>query len=264
MTSNLDRYRSDLEALLKEGERLSAHMRQIPLIAELKRRGKPNAELEALHDKFDFSSAYQRWYSASKALIRQLLPDRLDDFVRHYEKPRQRKTLSAESYRLEDFLQGLEATMNGEKVLDRSAGIPHFDQQLAMLKAVRGRFESSLFDIKQLVQADLFDSELEAAKELAKKGFLRAAGAMVGVVIEKHLAQVCENHKVPIAKKAPTIADFNEALKAADTIDIPQWRGIQYLADLRNLCDHNKAQEPTQQQVAELVDGVNKLTKTLF
>jgi hypothetical protein len=53
-------------------------------------------------------------------------------------------------------------------------------QQLAILKAVKARFESSLFDIRQLVQSDLFDSELDAAKELAKHGFARAAGALAG------------------------------------------------------------------------------------
>ncbi len=42
--------------------------------------------------------------------------------------------------------------------------------------------------------ADLFDSELESAKELSKKGFLRAGGALAGVVLEKHLAQVMTNH----------------------------------------------------------------------
>jgi hypothetical protein len=32
------------------------------------------------------------------------------------------------------------------------------------------------------------------------------------VVLERHLATVCDNHKVSVAKKNPTIADFNEAL----------------------------------------------------
>ena len=53
--------------------------------------------------------------------------------------------------------------------------IPHFRQQLAILTAVRARFESSLFDIRHLVMADLFDSELDAAETLAKKNFLRGA-----------------------------------------------------------------------------------------
>lgn len=109
---------------------------------------------------------------------------------------------------------------------------------MAILKSVQSRFESSLFDIRQLAQADLFDSELDAAKELAKNKFSRAAGALAGVVLERHLAEVCDNHAIKIAKKAPAISDLNDALKGADVIDIPTWRSVQHLADIRNLCDH--------------------------
>ena len=47
-------------------------------------------------------------------------------------------------------------------------------------------------------------------------------------------------------------------------IDVPTWRQIQRLGDIRNLCDHNKGREPTKKELEELVDGVEKITKTLF
>jgi phage tail protein X len=84
------------------------------------------------------------------------------------------------------------------------------------------------------------------------------------VVLERHLATVCDNHKVSVAKKNPTIADFNEALKAATVIDLPQWRFIQHLADLRNMCDHARTPDPTSEQIGDLVAGVKKITKTVF
>ena len=65
-----------------------------------------------------------------------------------------------------------------------------------MLGSCKARFESSLFEIRQFVQADLLDSELDAAKELSKHTFTRAAGAVTGVALEKHLAQVCDNHAI--------------------------------------------------------------------
>jgi hypothetical protein len=115
-----------------------------------------------------------------------------------------------------------------------------------------------------LVQADLLDSEIDAARELLKHRFVRAAGAVAGVVLEKHLSTVCAAHSVLLSKKHPTIADLNEALKAAGVIATPEWRFNQHLADIRNLCDHNKAHDPTQDQVTDLIDGVAKVTKTLF
>ena len=73
--------------------------------------------------------------------------------------------------------------MSREKIVGPDAVIPLFRQQLAIIKAVKARFESSLFDLRQLVQADLFDSDLEAAKELAGKNFTTAAGALAGVAL---------------------------------------------------------------------------------
>lgn len=227
----------------------------------------PKEELESFLKKLpNFNEAYERWYSEAKALVKQLLPNRLEDFVAHYERPKTRKDITYASYRILDYLQGLTVTTGYEKqkVVGTGAAIPQFRQQLAIVKAIEHRFESSLFDIRQLVQADLFDSDLDAAEELAKKKFTRAAGAMAGVVLERHLAQVCSNHGLKLTKKAPTIADLNDALKQANVIDVPDWRFIQHLGDLRNLCDHNKATEPTIEQANDLISGVRKLSKTLF
>jgi aryl carrier-like protein len=183
-----------------------------------------------------------------------------------YEKPKARKDISYGNYVIEDYLQGLRVTQGYTKEVKvgPSAAIPQFEQQLAILKSANQRFESSIFDIIQLVQADLLDSELDAARVLHKSKFWRAAGAIVGVVIEKHLAQVCVNHNILISKKHPTISDFNDLLKNAGVIDIPQWRFIQHLGDLRNLCDHNKDKEPSNDEIEDLISGTEKITKTIF
>jgi len=82
--------------------------------------------------------------------------------------------------------------------------------------------------------------------------------------LEKHLAQVCENHSINLTKKNSTIGDLNNALKEASIVDTPQWRFIQHLADLRNLCGHDKKIEPSAEQVHDLISGTGKILKTLF
>ena len=144
------------------------------------------------------------------------------------------------------------------------AAIPRFYQQLNIVKSMGERFRSSLFDIRQLAQADLFDSEIDAAKELIKNKFFRAAGVVAGVVLERHLKEVCGAHAVTIRKRAPQMSDLNDALKGANVIDIPQWRSIQHLGDIRNLCAHDGESEPTADQVGDLLAGVSKVTKTIF
>jgi hypothetical protein len=269
MLSNLDRYKKDLAALIKKGHQLKNSIAYECEPQQFKAAAKKTFGDKAddfLKDLPSFDETYQSWYSEAVVLIRQLLPDRLTNFIGHYEKPKTRREITYENYRIEDCLQGLTVTRGyqKEKVVGPDAAIPHFRQQLSILKSVNARFESSLFDIRQLVQADLFDSELDAAQELARSKFIRSAGALAGVVLEKHLAQVCDNHNVKVTKKNPGISDLNDALKQADVIDVPVWRSIQLLGDIRNLCDHNKKIEPTIDQVNDLLDGTKKIIKSVF
>ena len=156
-------------------------------------------------------------------------------------------------------------SFSGEKVFD-DIGLVYrrYKTQLAIFESVATRFESTLLDIRKLTQADLFDSELDAARELTSHGFLRAAGVVAGVVLERHLSQVMDNHSVTTRKKGPTISDFNDSLKNAGVLETPPWRQIQRLGDLRNLCGHDKGKEPTKDEIEELISGVEKYTKTLF
>jgi len=269
MISNLDRYKKDLESLILTGDKLYMalqleHNREQFENAVKKNYGKKAKEF--IDGLPSFGDTYQSWYSEAKSLVKQLLPDRLSDFVRHYEKPKPRKDITFENYRIEDCLQGLTITRSYDrhKIVGPDGAIPHFKQQLAIVESVKARFESSLFDIRQLVQADLFDSELDAASELLRQKFTRAAGALAGVVLERHLAQVCANHEVTISKKNPGISDLSAVLKEAHVFDVPQWRFVQHLADIRNLCDHSKTVDPTAEQVADLISGVAKVTKTVF
>ena len=123
--------------------------------------------------------------------------------------------------------------------------------------------DSVLANIEGELYAELQDSEVAVARQLAKVS-LRAAGALVGVVIEGHLQKVAFVHGVKITKKNPTIADLNDPLKAASVIETPAWRKISFLADLRNICSHKKDVEPTKEQVEELMQGAEWLMKNVF
>jgi hypothetical protein len=123
--------------------------------------------------------------------------------------------------------------------------------------------DSVVANIEGELYAELQDSEIVIARQLAKVN-LRAAGALMGVVIEGHLQKVASNRGVTITRKNPTIADLNDPLKSAAVIDTPAWRKISFLGDLRNLCSHKKEVEPTKEQVEELVQGAEWLTKNVF
>ncbi len=147
MATHLDRYKDDLKKLIDLGETLEmslqneCHPKEFRDAVKKKLAGKADEYIAALPR---FGPEYQRWYSEAKTLLKQLLPARLDDFVRHYEKPKTRRELTFENYRIEDCLQGIHVTRGWEKekVVDPAAGLPHLRQQVAIVKAVEARFDS--------------------------------------------------------------------------------------------------------------------------
>ena len=260
---NIERYKKDLDRLVLSGGKL-----KLALVKEFDmehRSAETKEKLEGVQLP-DFSSEYQIWYSEAQAVVRQLLPDRLADFCSYYELPKGRKDVTVVSYRIADAVRGIAKTnfVTNQRIVGPPDAFPLLTQQVAILQAAARRFTSSLFDIKQTAQAELFDSELDAAKMLVGHGHLRAGGALAGVVLEHHLSQVCKNHTMKIGKKNPTIGDYNDALKNGNAIEQSDWRFNQYLADIRNLCDHKKDRDPTRKQVDELLDGVSKVIKNLY
>jgi len=211
----------------------------------------------------NFRLEYHKWYTSALPVVRDLLPDRLAEFQRLHHLDR-RKDITPETYTLEDWMNGLQVMRGLEEVFDRDAvAATKFSNQVLILQSAESRLTGALANIRGVLQADLFDTELDAARELKKNGHLRAAGAVAGVVLEGHLAEMCSNHGIVVRKKDPTIGDYNDLLKNEEVLDVPQWRLVQTLGDLRNLCSHKKSREPTADEVEELVDGVDKAIKTL-
>lgn len=258
MDSNLNKLEKDLEKLLKTGDEL---------LSDFSKEGEDKGGVKKGEKTSRFFSGYQKWFSEALEVVRQILPNRIIEFEILYSQDK-RKGLNNLTFGVQDWLLGRRSGVNrftGEKVFDDfAAAVMKFQSQVQILESAKARFKSTLFDIQQIVRADVFDSELDGAKELLKNGFLRGAGVMAGVVLEKHLAQVCVSHSIPIRSKQPTVATYNDALKNNNVIDIPKWRFIQRLGDLRNLCGHNKQREPKKEEVDELIEGVGKVTKTIF
>ena len=263
METNLTKYKNDIDSLVKRGVKLFDG-----LFYELRNelgdsyKKLPKERKEEIENCV-FKGDYNGWYNESIALISQLIPDRLEDFKGYYRLDK-RKEITNLTYTISDYLLGVEVSKNGKIVVSKTNVLSVFMQQFYIVESLKERFESSLYNIKQLLQADVFDSEIDSAKELCKKGFYRAAGAICGVVIEKHLSEVCTQHQIKVTKKNPGINDYNELLKSNNAIDIPAWRNIQRLADLRNMCDHHKDIEPTKDNIEELIAGTDKILKTIF
>lgn len=260
MASKYDSLKKELKVLIGQGELL--YWAMADKVGKLPDSFKTDLEKSEIKLP-NFESEYDTWYSEALQVVKQIIPDRYDDFVKQY-KNEKRKEIDFLTYGISDYLIGLKTRKYGDIVADQEAAIPKMQNQNSILQAAQKRFESSLFDLKEVLQADLFDSELEAAQELCKKGFVRGAGAIAGVVLESHLSHVCENHGRKSRKKHPSISDYNQLLKESEIIETSKWRFIQHLGDLRNLCDHKKDRDPNIDDISELIAGVDKIIKTVF
>lgn len=224
-------------------------------ISIIKEMSKDNTQ-----ERLKVQTRYQRWFTKSLNIVKTLLPNRYNEFYECY-KLEKRVEIKPDTYRIYDYFTGVTISLI-EPGLPRA--ICQFFVQISILESIRDSFDSLVFNITENINLEIMDNELKSSKLLLKKGFLRAAGAISGVVLEKHFANILINHNLKTLKKDPSISDYNDLLKKENIYDTIQWRFVQRLGDIRNLCDHNKDREPTKEEVQELIDGVDKIIKTVF
>jgi hypothetical protein len=159
--SNLDRMRTDLGRLIVEGHQLLVRM-MFDLDPDAVAKTRKQTEDQLKKELPAFDNNYQRWYSESLAMLSVLLPDRVADFKAHYQLPRAPKELSYSTYTISDYLKGITVTQpyTEEEIVGRKAAQAPMRQQYEIVSAAAARFKSSLFDIRAMAQADLFDTSL--------------------------------------------------------------------------------------------------------
>jgi hypothetical protein len=213
-----------------------------------------------------FTQAYQTWYSSAQSVIKKFLPDRYADFTALYEQPKGRKEIRPDNYVIEDYLKKVVITAGFDKkiVASQADAIPVFQQQINILNSVFDRFDNVLFEMQQILQASFLDQEMQSAKQLLKNKFLRSSGAICGVVLENHFQQLCENHQIKIPKKNMTIRDYNDLLKKEEILSFEIWRFVQHLEELWALSCKNKKEMPTVDEANDLIEGTEKVIKTIF
>ena len=106
-----------------------------------------------------------------------------------------------------------------------------------------------LTSIKNLIQADVFDSELEQAQELLSSGYKLAAAVIAGVVLETALRDLCNQNSLPTGK----LDKMNSDLAKAGIYNKLQQKRITALADIRNSAAHGKPEEFSDNDVTMMI-----------
>lgn len=114
--------------------------------------------------------------------------------------------------------------------------------------------------MRNLVQAELFESELEQARELLAGGYVTAAAVVAGVVLETTLRQMCRDADLPVAK----LDKMNADLAKADRYNLLMQKRITALADIRNSAAHGNVGAFSRADVEDMITQIESfLAQTL-
>lgn len=128
---------------------------------------------------------------------------------------------------------------------------------MSIFAAAREDYEGGyIIELKSLVSAELFGSELEQARELHNSGYRSAAAVVAGTVLETALRQMCDKASLPHGKLDKMNADL---VKAGAYNTLVQKR-ITAIAGVRNSAAHGKPDEFTADDVADMIAYVEKFT----
>lgn len=261
-TTTVAAFRERLDELVGEGRSLASAVQA----------AQTDLPDQAAHPETVPQVRYQRWYTESARVIERMTPERADEFRALYDPVDGAVGVPSSilEYGIRHYLSDAPIgefcrfCSSSDLTVDLSSVVRQkLATQVAILEAARVPFESVLVDLRGSVQAKLFDSKLAACRHLHSNGYFRAAGAVAGVVLEAHLQSVCSKHELTYHRPRPTISDLLHYLRDHGLIDHAMQLEVQALADVRNLCDHNRDREPTDFEVEDLIDGVDRVIKAI-
>ena len=128
-----------------------------------------------------------------------------------------------------------------------------FDRKKALFLAFKDDYEKGLISsMKYLIEANVFDTELEQAKELLSNRYKLAAAVIGGVVLETALRSLCDKEKIEHGK----LDKMNADLAKAGVYNKFQQKSITALADIRNSAAHGKDSEFTHENVENMIRDI--------
>ncbi|WP_273822317.1 DUF4145 domain-containing protein [Pseudomonas asplenii] len=125
----------------------------------------------------------------------------------------------------------------------------------AVFLATKEDFEGGyLAYYRNIVQAEVFSSELEQAEELLNNGYQTAAAVIAGVVLETALRDLCTTHGI----EHGTLSRMNDELAKAGVYNANQKKQITSLSAIRNSAAHGKPEEFTADHVRGMINDVQR------
>lgn len=128
-----------------------------------------------------------------------------------------------------------------------------------VLKAAKDDYDNEqLFDVRRLIEAEVFDDFMEQSEHLLNSGYYQPAAVIAGCVLEDGLRKLCEKSGIALLAK-PKLDSMNAELSKAGVFSKLDQKRITALAELRNNAAHGKWDQFTKEDVEEMVKAVRRI-----
>lgn len=143
---------------------------------------------------------------------------------------------------------------NINKLVSSSISYSPAYQIQGILKSAKDDYEHGfIFEVKTLVQAEIFDDILDQAKHLIETGYYQPAAVVIGSILEDFLRKSCLKHSIGIEQKSK-LDKMNSDLAKAGAYNLLTQKQITAFVDLRNKAAHGKWTEFEKNDVERFYD----------
>jgi len=183
---------------------------------------------------------HAEWQARGEELIKEYQPQKAEKFTSYGDEIQQATALGG----------GRITEESREAVTNRA--INAMDLQIGMVRGVLGKIEMEELRARRQISARISRDELERAWSLFGDEFIRSAGVISAVAVERELLTRCEETE-GVTEYNPNhgISRLAQTLYEADQLTKTEWNDLKALASIRETCAH--AEEPEKSAVRRLL-----------
>lgn len=130
----------------------------------------------------------------------------------------------------------------------------------AALEDLQGGY---LFDVRRLIEAEVFSDFLDQAEELLRTGYSGPAAVVAGCVLEDGLRKLCVANGIALPER-PALDRMNADLAKAGVYSKLVLKRITAIADVRNNAAHGNWDEFDKDDVKDMIEWITKFAEEQF
>lgn len=141
---------------------------------------------------------------------------------------------------------------------------PNATQAFGVFLAAKDDYEKgALFEVRTLIEAEVFDEFLGQAEYLLQAGYYQPAAVIAGSVLEDGLRKLCGRNQITLPDK-PKLDSMNSELARQGVYNKLTQKKITSLADLRNSAAHGKWSDFEKADVEEMLRSIRDFMEKHF